>query len=784
MANTTLGTAYVQIIPSAHGIKSKIASELEPEMNAGGQKSGQSFGKKLVSSLKGVISVAAIGKFIADSISEGGKLQQSIGGIETLFAKHNAFKIVENNAKSAFKNVGVSANQYMEDVTGFAATLISGCSGDTRKAAKYADVAMRDMADNANKMGTDMGSIRYAYQGFAKQNYTMLDNLKLGYGGTASEMARLVNDSGVLGKDTKVTADTVKNVPFNKIIEAIHKTQQGLGITGTTAKEAATTFTGSFGMMKAAWQDFLGQLSTGGNVKSSMTNLLNAAKTFIVGNFLPMLKNIAKGLPAALNIAGQIITPMIPTLVHGGVEIITALVNGIAQAVPTLTNAAIQIGLAILRALGQVNWAEVGKTVMSGIGQGFQINAPATIALLTAAGVKGGKGFAQGISTVKDVIGVFQDVKGKASAFSSEIQWVLSGTQEASTIKNAFGGIKSVLSSNFDGIKTAASQAFNGLKTIGSGAINGLKTAISGIGTAFSALGSFLAANPFVLIIAAIAAAVVALVLLYNKSETFRNFVNSAAATIKSVVIGAWNGIKAAFSGIGTFFSNIGNTIKNAFMHPVQTIFGFYKTIWTAIFNVIKGAIDNAKAVVASWVPHIPHVNNPLASLFGWVSGIIGRARSIVASWIPHIPHVNNPFSALGGWIQNAWNRLTSFRPHIPKIGIEFGHIKLPHIHVNGTLNIAKGEVPHVSVDWYAKGGIFQNPSIIGVGESGPEAVLPIEKLQTMINRSALSGGGRTVTNNIEITVNGAEGQDVKELSELVADEMIKRMNRLGAMIA
>lgn len=179
MANT-LGTAYVQIIPSARGIKSKIASELEPEMNAGGQKSGLTFGKKLVASIKGVVSLAAIGKFIADSISEGGKLQQSIGGIETLFAKHNAFKIVENNAKSAFKNVGISANQYMEDVTGFAAALISGCSGDTQKAAKYADIAMRDMADNANKMGTDMGAIRYAYQGFAKQNYTMLDNLKLG----------------------------------------------------------------------------------------------------------------------------------------------------------------------------------------------------------------------------------------------------------------------------------------------------------------------------------------------------------------------------------------------------------------------------------------------------------------------------------------------------------------------------------------------------------------------------------------------------------------------------
>jgi phage-related protein len=775
MAGATLGTAYVQIIPSADGIKSKIKQELEPEMSSSGQASGLTLGKNLVSKLKGVIGAAAIGKFIKDAITAGGQLQQSIGGIETLFAKNNAFKIVESNAKKAFKNVGISANQYMKDVTGFAATLISGCAGDTNKAAKYADVAMRDMADNANKMGTDMGSIRYAYQGFAKQNYTMLDNLKLGYGGTASEMARLVNDSGVLGKGVKVTADTVKNVPFNKIIEAIHKTQQGLGITGTTAKEAATTFTGSFGMMSAAWQDFLAQLATGGDVKGAMKNLASSVETFVKGNLIPMLKNIAKGLPAAFQVIEDTLPQLIAVVAPIAVKLVAAVATGIAKSAPVLMNAFLKVLLALLKVIPQIPWGQMAGQIMTAIGQGFQTNALGMIALLSGVGVKGAKGLIKGIGGVKDAVTIVKGVKDKIAGLPA----LISGTKEEAAVKSlfsklksgfstgfstvkdiitqngssikqaasqAFNGLKNVGSSAFNGLKNVGSAAFNGLKTVGSAAINGLKGAISGIGSAFSALGSFLAANPFVLIIAAIAAAVAALVLLYNKSETFRNFVNGAAAAIKGAVIGAWNGIKGALSTVGSFLAPIGNAIKNAFTHPIQTA----KNIWNAFVNIIKGVIDKAKAIVAAWKPHIPHVNNPLASLFGWVSGIIGKAKAKVASWKPHLPHVNNPFASLGGWVQNAWNKLTSFRPHIPKISIGFGHIKLPHFHLSGKFDLKKGKVPHLGINWYAKGGIFNAPSVIGVGEAGPEAVLPIEKLQTMLDRNTLYSN-RADSNNLTI---------------------------------
>ncbi|MGI5912634.1 MAG: hypothetical protein ACOX6E_08685, partial [Syntrophomonadaceae bacterium] len=523
MAGATLGTAYVQIIPSADGIKSKIKQELEPEMSSSGQASGLTLGKNLVSKLKGVIGAAAIGKFIKDAITAGGQLQQSIGGIETLFAKNNAFKIVESNAKKAFKNVGISANQYMKDVTGFAATLISGCAGDTNKAAKYADVAMRDMADNANKMGTDMGSIRYAYQGFAKQNYTMLDNLKLGYGGTASEMARLVNDSGVLGKGVKVTADTVKNVPFNKIIEAIHKTQQGLGITGTTAKEAATTFTGSFGMMSAAWQDFLAQLATGGDVKGAMKNLASSVETFVKGNLIPMLKNIAKGLPAAFQVIEDTLPQLIAVVAPIAVKLVAAVATGIAKSAPVLMNAFLKVLLALLKVIPQIPWGQMAGQIMTAIGQGFQTNALGMIALLSGVGVKGAKGLIKGIGGVKDAVTIVKGVKDKIAGLPA----LISGTKEEAAVKSlfsklksgfstgfstvkdiitqngssikqaasqAFNGLKNVGSSAFNGLKNVGSAAFNGLKTVGSAAINGLKGAISGIGSAFSALGSFLAA--------------------------------------------------------------------------------------------------------------------------------------------------------------------------------------------------------------------------------------------------------------------------------------------------
>lgn len=201
----------------------------------------------------------ALKQISSEAISAYSQYEQMVGGVETLFA--GAEDIVLENAENAFKTAGVSANNYMQTVTSFSATLLQGLDGDTEKAASIADQALIDMADNANKMGTAMGSIQYAYQGFAKQNYTMLDNLKLGYGGSQAEMARLINDSGVLNGQMVATAKNVKEIPFDKVIEAIHVIQTNLGITGTTANEAESTIEGSLNKLKASWENALVEIA-------------------------------------------------------------------------------------------------------------------------------------------------------------------------------------------------------------------------------------------------------------------------------------------------------------------------------------------------------------------------------------------------------------------------------------------------------------------------------------------------------------------------------------------
>jgi phage-related protein len=325
---------------------------------------------------------ALAGEFVGlvkDSVGAFADYEQLTGGVETLF-KDSAGK-VEGYAQQAYKTAGLSANQYMEQATSFSATLLQGLGGDTAKASEYANQAIVDMSDNANKMGTDISLIQNAYQGFAKDNYTMLDNLKLGYGGTASEMARLINDSGVMGEGFKATAENVKDIPFDKMIDALHKTQEQLGITGTTAKEASATISGSFNATKSAWENVVTSFGSGNNdmIKEAIDGLIGSAKD-LVTNVTAILPNIIDGIgqlvagvievlpsmvqsilptlsglitniinslvtivPQIIPVAMGLITTLIntlvqnlPAIINGGIQLITSLVTGIAQSIPTI----------------------------------------------------------------------------------------------------------------------------------------------------------------------------------------------------------------------------------------------------------------------------------------------------------------------------------------------------------------------------------------------------------------------------------------------------------------
>lgn len=427
---TDLGKAYVQIVPSAQGIKASIQEVMGKPLEEQADNSGSTFGSMLISKIKGAITIAGIGKFLSASLTEGGALQQSIGGIETLFG--NSANVIKKAAQTAFKDAGVSANTYMEQTTSFAASLVSSCGGNTAKAAEIAKRAMVDMSDNANKMGTDLQDIQNAYQGFAKQNYTMLDNLKLGYGGTKTEMARLIKDASTYKDSQEKLNVSVKDgdMSFSNIANAISVVQDHMKISGTTAEEASTTLTGSFGMVKASVQDFLGALSTGDGVWRTFKNTVSSLGTFIVGNLLPMIGNIGSSIVSILtnsfnnmpgildaiqkfasNIAAQapqfiksgfellnkladgiisalpvmiakiptiistfanIINDNAPTILICGVKLIGKLALGLIQAIPTLIANIPKIITAIVDVWSAFNWINLGKMAITGLGNGIK----------------------------------------------------------------------------------------------------------------------------------------------------------------------------------------------------------------------------------------------------------------------------------------------------------------------------------------------------------------------------------------------------------------------------
>lgn len=385
-----VATAYVQIIPSAQGIGGGIAQALGGDAAAAG--AGASIGGKLVGALKGVIAAAGLGAALGKALTEGAALEQSLGGVETLF-KDSADQVIAA-ADNAYRTAGVSANKYMEQVTSFSAPLLQGLGGDTAAAAGYADKAIVQMSDNANKMGTDMASIQYAYQGFAKDNYTMLDNLKLGYGGTQAEMARLINDSGVLGDSIEVTAETVNDVPFDKIIDAIGVIQDDLGITGTTAQEAATTLSGSFAAMQAAASNVLANLTLGRDLGPALDGLAQTVSTFLVGNLLPAVWNILSALPGALvtfvqSLGAQLVTALqgtfpqlvaglsagLPQLMRTGAAMVENLVQGVTATLPAMLQAGTQTVTTAIQGLSQqlpavlASGAQIVTSLIGGIAQ-------------------------------------------------------------------------------------------------------------------------------------------------------------------------------------------------------------------------------------------------------------------------------------------------------------------------------------------------------------------------------------------------------------------------------
>ena len=497
---TSVGSAYVSLMPSMDGFASKIGKEFGSQGNAAGKAFGDSMtvgidsgAKKSSGILTGLGTVAkgaataAVAGFTAltgavtaiggAALSAYADYEQLVGGVDTLFG--SASQTLQGYAAEAYKTCGMSANQYMTQATSFAASLVSSCSGDVAKAADYANMAMGDMSDNVNKMGSDMTDVQNAYQGFAKQNYTMLDNLKLGYGGTQAEMKRLIADANKLrqeqGKNADLTIDS-----YADVVEAIHTVQENMGITGTTAKEAATTISGSIGMAKAAWENFITGLGRDDVDFSQLTQQLLESIGAVATNVAPRVAQIGQGIvtafPVVLSGLGTVLAPVVSEALSTAWNIAVNTLAGIGIHLPTVDSSQMLSGInaamdaAKLLLTDPAAFLEKGNQLVQSVGSGIRAGVPQIVSeglnILTSLSQAFLTGFPQIVSMGGQL--VLSLVQGLMDSLPSIIE---QGPQIVSNIANGISAAAGVL----------LDTGLQIIVAIGTGLVNAVPTLLANI---------------------------------------------------------------------------------------------------------------------------------------------------------------------------------------------------------------------------------------------------------------------------------------------------------------
>ncbi|MEZ7594812.1 PblA [Streptococcus sp. 27098_8_76] len=666
---TELGKAYVQIIPSAKGISGMIQKEMGGEVASAGVSAGESLGSKMMGAVSGVIAAAGIGQAIGASINEGAALQQSLGGIETLF-KDSADK-VKGFANEAYKTTGLSANAYMENVTGFSASLLQSLGGDTDKAAETANMAMIDMSDNANKMGTSMESIQLAYQGFAKQNYTMLDNLKLGYGGTKQEMQRLLSDA------EKLTGVKYDMNNLSDVYSAIHAIQENLDITGTTAREAATTFTGSFESMKAAAQNVLGKLSLGEDIQPALQALMETTSTFLFGNLIPMIGNILKQIPNLIlggikgvfsgifgeglgSIMGGIVTALGSAfLAFKAFSAVSGLLSGIPAVLTTIKTAVtglftamsanpIGIAIAAIAALtaGLVYFftqTEMGRQIWQGFMDWFsgvwQSVAPVLTevwnGIVETATTVWNNMMAVVAPIIQAVVDFIRSVWDGISLWWTENQGLIQ--QTFTTVWNA---IQTVIQTVMPIIQSIIETAMNILTPFIEATWNNIFTVVTTVWELIK-----IAIQTAMDVISGIIKAVM---------QVINGDWSGAWETIKGVGEAIWKGLSAAgkaiFDGFAQILSNIWNTIKSVASSAWE---GLKSTVLGLIDGLVQGAQrawESMKQGVSDLVSNVTSIFDGIRNIDLWSAGkaiLDGFLGGLKSAW----DSVTDFVGGIAGWI-------------------------------------------------------------------------------------------------------------------------------------
>lgn len=640
---TELGQAYVQIMPSAKGIKSIIEKELGMEVPSAGKTAGVGLGKSIVGGLASVLAAAGIGKMISSALSASADLQQSFGGIDTLYK--GAETAVKGFAKEAYK-AGISANTYAEQAVSMGASLKQSLGGDAVAAAKAANMAIMDMADNSAKMGTDITSIQMAYQGFAKQNYTMLDNLKLGYGGTKEEMKRLLSDAEKLPAAMGKKFDLSN---YADVVEAIHLVQDNMGIAGVAAEEAKTTFSGSLAAMKSSFTNVLAGLSLGDDIRPALRGLAETTSNFLFGNFIPMVANIFKGLPSAIGAFIGAAAPIIASQFQGlmsslGISIdlspITAkfaqigqnlqpVFNGLKTAFSQLPSFFASIGSAV---------APVINTIISGLARldfsGFEALISAILPALQAGFSNFAAIVGPAISGVVDsFVGMWNAAQPLISILSDALMPVFQilGSFLGGVVKGALMGV----SFAFDAVKVAIQLVTPIVDLLVQG-LNFVQPVLSviaeWIGVAIGMFGNL----------------------------------GTAGQGLSAFIKSAWTNIQTAISTAGTIISTVIDYIKLAFSGAGSAV-GVLKNIFSLAWMAMGDAINVAKGIISSVINGIKSAFSSFSSLVSSVGSTVNGVINSISSTIRGLANID--ISGAGAAIMNgflnglksAWGAVKSF---------------------------------------------------------------------------------------------------------------------------
>lgn len=702
------------------------------KMGNAAKKAGAVMAKALAAGITAAATgVVALTKAAVEGYAE---YEQLVGGVETLFK--DSANVVQGYAENAYKTAGLSANEYMSTITGFSASLLQSLGGDTAKAAEVGNQAVIDMSDNANKMGTSMESIQNAYAGFAKGNFTMLDNLKLGYGGTKEEMERL------LAKAQEISGVEYDISSFADITEAIHVVQTEMGITGTTAKEAASTISGSAGMMKSAWANLVtGLADDNANFEQLVSNLVESISAFL-GNLLPRIQVALNGIvqliqqlvPQLLAMLPGLVSTLLPAVIDAALQLVLAVAGVLPQLISTILEVVPQITQAILGALPTLitTLLQVVAQIITTLGEILPTIIEQIVAILP-----------QIIASITENIPVLlQAAVDFLLAIVEAIPVVIPMLIEA---------LPQIISSILNAVIAAIPILLQGAISLFKAIIQAIPIIITSLGTALPQI-----------IDTIITAVVEAIPLLLDGAIELLTAIIEAIPIILPILIETLPDI------ILSILDAVMNALPLLLSAAVDLFLSIVSAIPMMLPDLIKALPKIIQTIINALINYAPQLLHQGVSLFMGIVNSIGQV-------IPKIA------SKLGEIISTIKTKLVDAAKNAMKFDWSLPKIKLPHFSISGKFSLDPPSIPKINVDWYARGGVFDSPTLFpyggrigGLGEAGAEAIVPLEKNTQWLDKIAerLQGGGQPIYLQV----------DGKTFAEISVDSLNQLTRQRGSL--